>query len=309
MVRTARGQAPGRGPARAHAARDERAVGDLPGRRLRHRRAARRRSRSSSSGAPATSASATSSSARAGSSTPTSGRRCPPTTAPTTGSASTSPSTRAGRCPTPTAPPDDPDTRGKQVDIVVPEQPIEPVALAAGRGQRRRDRASRTLSFHVDQVGVPVLVKVSYFPNWEVDGAEGPYRVAPNMMVVVPTEQRRPPARTAAAASDLFFYLLTLVGIGLLRRASASGATSVSTARPPSPAGRGRAPADDAAGSPAPPSRRGRPTPDRPSGAPTDVDAAAEPRRRGPPTDGPPIGRRSAPSRRRPGGAATRRLA
>ena len=34
----------------------------------------------------------------------------------------------------------------------------------------------------------PVLVKVSYFPNWEVDGAEGPYRIAPNMMVVVPTE-------------------------------------------------------------------------------------------------------------------------
>ena len=44
------------------------------------------------------------------------------------------------------------------------------------------------LSFTVDQVGVPVLVKVSYFPNWTVDGAEGPYRVAPNLMVVVPTE-------------------------------------------------------------------------------------------------------------------------
>ena len=44
------------------------------------------------------------------------------------------------------------------------------------------------MSFHVDQVGVPVLVKVSYFPNWEVDGAEGPYRVAPNFMVVVPTQ-------------------------------------------------------------------------------------------------------------------------
>ena len=27
----------------------------------------------------------------------------------------------------------------------------------------------------------------SYFPNWKVSGAEGPYRVAPNFMVVVPT--------------------------------------------------------------------------------------------------------------------------
>ena len=34
-----------------------------------------------------------------------------------------------------------------------------------------------------------MLVKVSYFPNWEVEGAEGPYRIAPNLMVVVPTEQ------------------------------------------------------------------------------------------------------------------------
>ena len=26
------------------------------------------------------------------------------------------------------------------------------------------------------------------FPNWSADGAEGPYRVAPNFMVVVPTQ-------------------------------------------------------------------------------------------------------------------------
>ena len=34
---------------------------------------------------------------------------------------------------------------------------------------------------------MPVLVKVSYFPNWKAHGAEGPYRIAPNLMVVVPT--------------------------------------------------------------------------------------------------------------------------
>jgi hypothetical protein len=32
-----------------------------------------------------------------------------------------------------------------------------------------------------------VLVKTSYFPNWQADGADGPYQVAPNLMVVVPT--------------------------------------------------------------------------------------------------------------------------
>jgi hypothetical protein len=43
------------------------------------------------------------------------------------------------------------------------------------------------VSFHVSRPGVPVLVKVSYFPNWTVSGAQGPYRATPNFMVVVPT--------------------------------------------------------------------------------------------------------------------------
>ena len=43
------------------------------------------------------------------------------------------------------------------------------------------------ITFHVDRVGTPVEVRVSYFPNWHASGAEGPYRVAPNLMVVVPT--------------------------------------------------------------------------------------------------------------------------
>jgi hypothetical protein len=44
------------------------------------------------------------------------------------------------------------------------------------------------VAFHVDKVGVPVVVKESYFPNWEVHGADGPYRLAPNLMVVIPTQ-------------------------------------------------------------------------------------------------------------------------
>ena len=32
-----------------------------------------------------------------------------------------------------------------------------------------------------------MLVKVSYFPNWHASGADGPWRVTPNLMVVVPT--------------------------------------------------------------------------------------------------------------------------
>ncbi|HEY2430678.1 MAG TPA: hypothetical protein VGI06_17210 [Acidimicrobiales bacterium] len=47
------------------------------------------------------------------------------------------------------------------------------------------------ISFDVDPETVrshsPVLVKTSYFPNWQAIGADGPWRVTPNLMVVVPT--------------------------------------------------------------------------------------------------------------------------
>lgn len=43
--------------------------------------------------------------------------------------------------------------------------------------------------FRTTAVGVPHLVKVSYFPNWTAVGADGPYRAAPSLMVVVPRQQ------------------------------------------------------------------------------------------------------------------------
>ncbi len=46
---------------------------------------------------------------------------------------------------------------------------------------------TQAISFHVSTLGVPVLVKISYFPRWKAHGATGPFRVSPNLMVVVPT--------------------------------------------------------------------------------------------------------------------------
>ena len=43
------------------------------------------------------------------------------------------------------------------------------------------------ISFDVDHTGSPVVVRMSYFPNWQVTGAKGPYRITPNLMVVIPT--------------------------------------------------------------------------------------------------------------------------
>jgi hypothetical protein len=44
------------------------------------------------------------------------------------------------------------------------------------------------VSFTTEAIGVPHLIKISYFPNWTASGAEGPWRASPSLMVVVPTE-------------------------------------------------------------------------------------------------------------------------
>jgi hypothetical protein len=46
-----------------------------------------------------------------------------------------------------------------------------------------------SISFDVSRAGVPVMVKTSYFPNWEAHGADGPWRATPDFMVVVPTSR------------------------------------------------------------------------------------------------------------------------
>ncbi len=45
------------------------------------------------------------------------------------------------------------------------------------------------IEFEVDQIGSPVLVKTSFFPNWKATGAEGPFRAGPNQMAVIPTAE------------------------------------------------------------------------------------------------------------------------
>lgn len=100
---------------------------------------------------------------------------------------------------------------GRQVDIVVPQQTITETALEPTKVSNIK-LGTESVSFSVDKVGTPVLIKVSYFPNWKVSGAKGVYRAAPNMMVVVPTEKN---VRLSYEPSQLdrSAYLLTLIGI------------------------------------------------------------------------------------------------
>ena len=105
----------------------------------------------------------------------------------------------------------EPGDPSRNVDIVTPVQEIKQVDLPEVRISDF-ERSQDSVSFKVDKVGVPVLVRVSFFPNWKVDGAYGPYRAAPNMMVVVPTDNE---VRLHYSSSmiDKVAYLLTLIGI------------------------------------------------------------------------------------------------
>jgi hypothetical protein len=87
-------------------------------------------------------------------------------------------------------------------DLDVPFVKEGPEAWARARDYGDLDRQSirspieietevgqRTIRFTTDAIGQPHWIKTSYFPNWKVDGAEGPFEGAPSLMFVVPTEE------------------------------------------------------------------------------------------------------------------------
>jgi hypothetical protein len=87
--------------------------------------------------------------------------------------------------------------------------PVEPVATATVSHIRTADDR---VSFDVDRIGTPVLVKTSYFPNWRASGARGPWRVTPNLMVVVPMS-KHVSLHYGYTLVDALGWFLTLLGI------------------------------------------------------------------------------------------------
>jgi hypothetical protein len=70
-------------------------------------------------------------------------------------------------------------------DGSLPRKPLE----SAGPVADARMVGNEELRFRTERVGVPHVVKVSWFPNWRAEGAEGPWMLSPGLMVVVPTRQ------------------------------------------------------------------------------------------------------------------------
>ncbi|MGH9121217.1 MAG: hypothetical protein ACRDYC_04605 [Acidimicrobiales bacterium] len=92
-------------------------------------------------------------------------------------------------------------------DANAPQVPLPPVHVTDIQ------QTEETISFNVDNTGVPVLVKTSYYPNWHVSGASGVYRVTPNLMVVIPTSHH---VRLYYANTTLNWVAFGLSGFGVL---------------------------------------------------------------------------------------------
>jgi hypothetical protein len=77
---------------------------------------------------------------------------------------------------------------------------------------------------------------VSYFPNWKATGADGPWRAAPNLMVVVPTSHDVTLHYGSSPADEIgqAISVLSLVAAGALavmgRRSKRSRSAAVASA-------------------------------------------------------------------------------
>jgi hypothetical protein len=108
---------------------------------------------------------------------------------------------------------DDGPDRWKRIDDTtddpVVETPVRPARISNIDG----DRDDR-ISFDVDRPGSPVLIRESYFPNWKAKGADGPYRVTPNLMVVIPTDTHVE-LRYGWTPVDIAGWATTFIALGL----------------------------------------------------------------------------------------------
>jgi hypothetical protein len=71
------------------------------------------------------------------------------------------------------------------------------------------------IEFVAAAVGRPHLIKMNWFPNWRVRGAEAVYRVTPDFMLVIP-RQPRVELYYGLTATDRFGLTLTALGWGII---------------------------------------------------------------------------------------------
>ncbi len=68
------------------------------------------------------------------------------------------------------------------------------------------------VKFTTTAIGVPHWIKVSYFPNWKVKGADGPYLASPSVMMVIP-RQKEVTLYFGNTFFDMLGVMLTAIGV------------------------------------------------------------------------------------------------
>ena len=71
------------------------------------------------------------------------------------------------------------------------------------------------IEFTTNKPGIPHLIKVSYFPNWKVEGANGVYPVSPHLMMVIP-RSKTVILYYGRSIWEISGFLITLAGILIL---------------------------------------------------------------------------------------------
>ena len=107
---------------------------------------------------------------------------------------------------------------------ITPSESATPpgVAITTEGRVTGEDFQNESLSFDTTAVGQPHWIKISYFPNWHVKGAEGPFLVSPSFMMVIPTQSHvtlyygRTAANTIGQALEILGWLV-LVGLSIWR--------------------------------------------------------------------------------------------
>jgi hypothetical protein len=98
-----------------------------------------------------------------------------------------------------------------------PETPIETTGTVSNAKLE-----NESFSFDTTAIGVPHWIKISYFPNWHVKGAKGPFLASPSMMMVIPTQSHvelyygRTAANTVGQTLEVIAWAL-LLGVTVWR--------------------------------------------------------------------------------------------
>ncbi len=101
---------------------------------------------------------------------------------------------------------------------ISPDQSATPPVVPINTEGRvtNEDFENESLSFDTTAIGQPHWIKISYFPNWHVKGAEGPFLVSPSFMMVIPTQSHvtlyygRTAANTIGQVLEVIGWLLLL---------------------------------------------------------------------------------------------------